>query len=68
MVGFHMSNSTYFRQQVERCLRLARMCSDTMVEERLRQMASEFQEQADQLASRSMPPRAMAQNSSGRGE
>ena len=41
-----MSNSTYFRQQVERCLRLARMCSDNAVAERLREMAVEFQEQA----------------------
>jgi hypothetical protein len=52
-----MSNSTYFRQQVERCLRLARMCSDSAVAERLRQIAAEFQEQADQSSSRAMPPR-----------
>lgn len=64
-LGSQMSNSTYFRQQVERCLRLARMCSDTTVAERLRQMASEFQEQADQVASRAIPPQAIAQNGSG---
>jgi hypothetical protein len=45
-----MSNSSYFRQQVERCLRLARMCSDSTVAERLRQMAVEFQEQAERVA------------------
>ncbi len=48
--GCQMANSTYFRQQVERCLRLARMCSDNTVAERLQQMATEFQEQADRLA------------------
>lgn len=45
-----MSNSSYFREQVERCLRLARTCSDSIVAERLHQMAAEFQEQAEQLA------------------
>jgi len=56
-----MANSTYFRQQVERCLRLSRMCSDNTVSERLRQMATEFQEQADRLAENAMP-RAMVRN------
>lgn len=63
-----MANSTYFRQQVERCLRLARMCSDNTVAERLRQMAKEFQEQADRLAENAMPRRAMAGNGSGANE
>ena len=63
-----MANSTYFRQQVERCLRLSRMCSDNTVSERLRQMANEFQEQADRLAENAMPARAMARSRSGAGE
>jgi len=31
------------------------MCSDNTVSERLRQMAAEFQEQAEQLAENAMP-------------
>jgi hypothetical protein len=57
-----MANSTYFQQQVERCLRLSRTCSDNTVSERLRQMAAEFQEQAEQLAENAMPAGVMARN------
>jgi hypothetical protein len=60
-----MANSTYFQQQVERCLRLSRMCSDNTVSERLRQMAAEFQEQAEQLAENAMPAGVMARNGAG---
>lgn len=59
--GLPMSNSSYFSEQVERCLRLARMCSDNTVAERLRLMATEFQEQADRLTGRN-------QETSGAGE
>lgn len=44
-----MPSSSYFRQQAERCLRLARECTDGTVAERLRQMAAEFLDQVEQL-------------------
>lgn len=56
-----MPNASYFRQQAERCLRLARMCADTTVAKRLNTMAAEFIEQAEgygpdnAMAGRSLP-------------
>ncbi len=47
-----MRSSGYLLQQVERCLRLARTCTDTAVAEKLRQMAKEFQDQANQVGHR----------------
>lgn len=47
-----MRSSSYLLQQMERCLRLARACTDTTVAEKLRQMAKEFQDQADQAGQR----------------
>jgi hypothetical protein len=44
------------------------MCSDNTVAERLRQMAKEFQEQADRLAENAMPRRAVAGSGSGASE
>jgi len=44
-----MPNSSYFRQQADRCLRLARECTDGTVSERLRQMAAEFIQQMEQV-------------------
>jgi hypothetical protein len=44
------------------------MCSDNTVAERLRQMAKEFQEQADRLAENAMPRGAMLGNGSGASE
>ncbi len=72
--GVAMSNSSYFSQQIERCLRLAQACSDSIVAERLRQIAAEFQQQADQLAERAMSssamssPHAIASNGSAAGD
>lgn len=44
-----MPNSNYFRQQAERCHRLARECTDGTVAERLTQMAAEFLQQMEQV-------------------
>lgn len=43
-----MPNANYFRQQAERCLRLARVCADTIVAERLNVMAAEFLDRAEE--------------------
>ena len=42
-----MAQSFYLREQAERCRRLARSTSDTLTQERLFKLATEYEAQAD---------------------
>jgi hypothetical protein len=42
-----MAQSFYLREQAERCRRLARSSSDTLTQERLFKLATEYEAQAD---------------------
>jgi hypothetical protein len=51
-----MNDRTNFRQQAQRCLRLADQSLDQMAAQRLRELAAEYQRKADEAESSATPP------------
>jgi hypothetical protein len=44
-----MDDQSYFREQADRCRRLARDCADLALQVRLRRLADDYQMRADEI-------------------